>query len=122
MPADLYDYDPEKLPDDLNHDLYEDLRAIDELSDRKAAYLTAQYENAVALSWATNHDRQTLQDEAQIQPSYLRDLLREYDVFTWYNRRPSKLAEGIPDEHRDYLDRFYPMKTELDDFAADMEE
>lgn len=30
-----------------------------------------------------------------------------------------KLAEGIPDEHRDYLDRFYPLKTELDDFLED---
>ena len=74
------------------------------------------------MSWATNHDRETLRDEAQIQPSYLRGLLRDHDVFTWYNRRPSKLAAGIPDEHREYVDRLYPMKTELDDYADNVED
>lgn len=115
----FYDYDPADLPDSVDEAFYDELRDIPELSDRKAAYLADRYTNPVTLSWATRHDRDTLRDEAQINPSYLRDLLRDHDVFTWYNRHPAKLAEGLPDEHRDYLDRFYPLKTELDDFLED---
>jgi hypothetical protein len=115
----LYQYDPADLPDDLETGFYDTLRDIPELSDRKAAYLADRYDNAVTVSWATRHDRETLRDDAQLNPQYLHDLLRENDVFQWYNRQPAKLAEGIPDEHRDYLDRFYPLKTELDDFLED---
>lgn len=117
--ADLYDYDPDALPADLDEELYHQLQTVDGVTPRKAALLADTYENATTISWATRHDRQYIREQAQLDPGFLREGLRDAGLYRYHRQHKGKLAAGIPDRCDEYVDRIFPIQSELDDYDAD---
>ena len=80
-----YEWEPSMDPD---FELYDELLALDGVTERKADQLSEQYANLPTLSWATWHDEAYIQDEVQINPDFLRDQLWAADLYESYHHFP----------------------------------